>query len=67
MTISELIATLAANITVTVQESDASVLLKFVSGAGAVSCFAATFLAREVDTIQLTGNAAITVKLKASV
>lgn len=66
MTISELIAALAANVTVTVQESDASLLIKFVSGAGAADCFASTFLAREVDTMQLTGNAAVTVKLKES-
>lgn len=63
MTVSELIAALASNVAVTVQDSDSSVLIKFTSGTGVAGCFSATFLAREVDTLQLTAAAAMTVKL----
>ena len=64
MTLSELLAALAAGVQVTIQDSDATVILKFTTIAGAAACFDATFLAREVDVMQLTGNAAATVKLK---
>lgn len=64
MTVSELLAALAANVTVTVLDSTNVLMIKFVTGTGAADCFASTFLAKEVDTMQLTGNAAVTVKLK---